>query len=263
MPSYVVAGASRGLGLEFVIQLLSKGNTVIALARNPATATGLTEIKDKNLHIVKADVHDIPSLKAAVEETIKITGGTLDVLINNAAYQNPSTAFIGIDEFPSEEELVEDFNAQWATNVLGPILTTNAFLPLLKKGSIKKVMTLGSGLGDPGLVMPSGWYGSTAYCTTKCALEMVNKKYAVKFKDEGFVFLLISPGVVNTQERTPPPEIMAKIGEMAAGFKKVYPHWQGPIEPAESVELCLGVLDKVTVDDTGAFLSHLGTREWL
>ena len=73
---------------------------------------------------------------------------------------------------------MKEWNNQWQVNVLGPILTINAFLPLLKKGTIKKVMTLGSGFGDPTIVMPTGWPGTTAYCTTKCALDMVNVKYA-------------------------------------------------------------------------------------
>lgn len=82
MVSYVVAGASRGIGVsihraarqmflfltelffqyEFVVQLLAKGNLVIALARNPSSGK-LAELKDKNLHIVKGDITDHHSLK--------------------------------------------------------------------------------------------------------------------------------------------------------------------------------------------------------
>lgn len=101
---------------------------------------------------------------------------------------------------------------------MGPILTMNAFLPLLKKGQMKKVITLSSGLGDPELNRQSGFAAHSSYCVSKCALEMVVVKYArrcyhfflmflcltiailVALQDEGFIFLAISPGVVNTAE---------------------------------------------------------------
>ncbi|PCH40320.1 NAD(P)-binding protein [Wolfiporia cocos MD-104 SS10] len=207
MPSYVVAGASRGLGLEFVHQLLANGHTVIALARSPATSKGLNAISDKNLHVVKADITDSASLNAAAEETSRITGGTLDVLINNGVFQDPRYRFNDILHFPSESALLGDLNANWNTNVLGPILTTNAFLPLLRSGNTKKILTLSSGLGDAALNLASGFPGQVAYCIAKCALEMVNVKYALALKDEGFTCLAISPGVVNTAEASREPGI--------------------------------------------------------
>lgn len=48
--------------LEFVVQLLAGGNTVIALARNPGSAKSLVAIKDKNLHILKADITNAEEL---------------------------------------------------------------------------------------------------------------------------------------------------------------------------------------------------------
>lgn len=263
MPSYAVAGASRGLGLEFVKQLLSKGNTVIALVRTPATAHGLHAIHDANLHIVKADIADPASLKTAAEETAKITGGSLDVLINNGVFQDPKHAFHDILTFPDEQTLTENFNASWSTNVLGPIYTVNAFLPLLRNGALKKVLTLSTGLADPALNLDAEFGYHVAYCVSKCALEMVNVKYAVALRKEGFIFLAISPGVVNTAEAPPPPEVLPKILEQAAAFQKVYPHWTGPIQPPESVEKMLAVLDGVKPEDSGKFVSHLGSRQWL
>ncbi|EIM84670.1 NAD-P-binding protein [Stereum hirsutum FP-91666 SS1] len=263
MPSYVVAGASRGLGLEFVVQLLSGGNTVIALARDPS-AKSLVAIKDSNLHILKADITDPDALKAAAEETARITGGSLDVLINNAAYTNRLTAFLDVTQFPDTSALLADFNTSFSTNVLGPTLTTNAFLPLLKKGTLKKVLTLSSGMGDPEMNLKAGISNQVAYCVSKSALEMINVKFALALKDEGFTFLAISPGLVNTQEGIPPPEIMPHIVKMVQSFKSVYPDWSGvPLETPESVGFMLDILDKVTPEDSGKFISHKGNKEWL
>ncbi|KAH9840909.1 NAD-P-binding protein [Rhodofomes roseus] len=263
MPSIVVAGASRGLGLEFVKQLLAEGNVVFALVRDPAKSASLASIQDKNLHVFKADVTDPVALKAAAQATADVTGGSLDILIHNAAYQNDAHAFHTITEFSSDTELIEDFNKTWHTNVIGPILTINAFLPLLRKGTTKKIFTLWSGAGEPAFTVASEFVGRAAYCVSKCALDMVNVKYALALKDEGFICVAISPGVVNTAEAPPPPEAMPFITKQVQGFVNVNPNWKGPFEPNESVELMLKVLHNLRPEHNGQTLSHWGNKEWL
>lgn len=51
--------------------------------------------------------------------------------------------------------------------------------------------------------------------------------------------------------------------EMGAEFSSLYPNFTGPITPAESVPLMKKVIDNMTIEDSGAFLSHLGSKEWL
>ena len=82
---------------------------------------------------------------------------------------------------PDDASLIDDFNTSWLTNVMGPIHTTNAFLPLLRKGTLKKIMTISSGVGDPALTLESGFAVHTSYAVSKCALEMVNVKFAREF----------------------------------------------------------------------------------
>jgi len=264
MPTYVVAGASRGIGLQFVVDLLARGDVVVALARTPEKSTGLQAIKDnQNLFIVKADVTDAASLKNAAEETSKVTNGSVDVLINNAAFQDPAHRYHTLIDFPSPEVLTADLSTSFTSNVLGPILTTNAFLPLLKKGNLKKVITLDTGLAIPDLALESGYPKMTSYAISKSALDMVNVKYSLALKDEGFSFLLVSPGVVNTAEAPPTDGEMKEIMEMATTFMKKYPHWTGPISPAESVGMMIRIIDGLTVQDSGKFVSHKNNREFL
>ncbi|KZV96957.1 NAD(P)-binding protein [Exidia glandulosa HHB12029] len=264
MPSYVVAGASRGLGLEFVVQLAAKGNEVFALARNPDQSKGLQELKGKpGVTILKADITDPVSLRAAAEQVAKATGGGLDVLINNAAWFSEKNAFLQIDDYPTDQELIDDFKLSFETNVLGPILTTNIFIPLLLKGKTKKVLSLSTGVADPAFVLKSEFPYGVAYGIAKTGVEMANVKYAIKYKKDGLVFLAISPGVVNTALEPPPPEVIPKLQEMVTAFQKVAPHFTGPITPTESVNLMLGVLDRTTIEESGSFVSHLGTRDWL
>ncbi|KAJ7665111.1 hypothetical protein DFH06DRAFT_1186667 [Mycena polygramma] len=76
--------------------------------------------------------------------------------------------------------------------------TTNAFLPLLKKGSAKKVLCLSSALGDLDLTLSGEVAGQPAYSMSKAAMNMVVAKYAAQYKAHGFVFLAVSPGLVKT-----------------------------------------------------------------
>ena len=76
--------------------------------------------------------------------------------------------------------------------------TINAFLPLVRKGSVKKVLTLSSGQGDLDFALNVGIANAGPYAVSKAAVNMVMVKYAVRFKEEGIIFLTISPGWVNT-----------------------------------------------------------------
>jgi NAD(P)-dependent dehydrogenase (short-subunit alcohol dehydrogenase family) len=88
--TYVITGASRGLGLEFVKQLAATDSAIFALARNPNDAKNLQDLvkQNKNIHTVKmdqADEADEASIKAAAEEVAKLAPNGVDILINNAA----------------------------------------------------------------------------------------------------------------------------------------------------------------------------------
>jgi NAD(P)-dependent dehydrogenase (short-subunit alcohol dehydrogenase family) len=75
--------------------------------------------------------------------------------------------------------------------------STNAFLPLLKNGSAKKVLSMSSGLGDLDFTLAGEAVAQPSYSVAKAALNMVVAKYAAQFKSEGFVFLAMSPGIVD------------------------------------------------------------------
>ena len=99
MPSYLITGASRGLGYGF-IQVLSQNpsNTIIALVRSaPDMLKKLATDGLGNVHVVTADITDADALADAARKTDAILaekgGKGLDVLINNGAYISQSTAW--------------------------------------------------------------------------------------------------------------------------------------------------------------------------
>jgi len=252
MPSYVVTGASRGIGLEFVRQLgADPANKVFALVRNKAAADHLAALEGKNVHIFQADVTDHKALKAAAVNVSQETGGKLDVLINNAAAINGDNDWRKLTDYDGEEETLEkDLDDAFKVNVLGVIHTTNAFLPLLREGSAKKVITIGSGGGEREFVFRSKLDAMVAYGTSKAAAHMIVTKYAVQLGDEGFIFIALSPGLVDTSSTS--------LGERSEKNKEwltnYMPNLPKMISPTESVEKQLKVIAGITEKDNGSFL---------
>ncbi|KAJ6452533.1 hypothetical protein C8R47DRAFT_264762 [Mycena vitilis] len=263
MPSYVVTGAAKGIGFEFVNHLSAdSANTVFAIvrSRNTATELGQLSISRNNVTVLEADITNPKALKLAATEVSKVTGGKLDYLINNAG--KTTHAGFTIDNFPSPEAVEHDMLDTFRTNTIGVVHATNAFLPLLKEGAAKKVLTLSSPLGDLDATLLGGAIGEISYSISKAALNMVVAKYAAQYKADGFVFLAISPGAVNTTMLPTGNDPEAKMLAEAIG-KIAPPDFKGPISPEVSVRMQLEVLNRWTIKDTGAFVSHYGTKQWL
>lgn len=203
MPSYVVVGASRGLGYQWLKTLSAdKANTVIGMARTPApvhdklAADGIS-----NVHVLQADLVDNQSLTAAAAEVSKLTGGSVDYLIVNAAYQNHKTASLTPTSFIGHEDvLVEEMRQHLDVGVIGVIQAINAFLPLVRKSSIKKIIAISSGMADFEFVDQAEIAFGVSYGATKAAMNMIIIKYGIELKDEGVTVLALSPGLIDTRE---------------------------------------------------------------
>ncbi|KAF7365580.1 NAD(P)-binding protein [Mycena venus] len=263
MPSYVVTGASKGIGFEFVNQLSADdGNTVFAIVRSKATATELSGLSRKNLTILEADVTDPKAVQRAATEVSKVTDGKLDYFINNAG-KNNHPGFT-IDGFPTPEALEDDLLDMFKTNTVSAIHSINAFLPLVKKGSGKKVLILSTGLADVDSTVYAGVIGQVTYSIAKVALNMAVAKYAATYKDEGIIFLAISPGIVATAMQPTPMDAPEELKMMGAVLAKMAPpDFKGPITPEESVQKMMEVFNRWTIEETGAFVSHYGNKQWL
>ncbi|KAI8995220.1 short-chain dehydrogenases/reductase [Trametes punicea] len=268
MPSYVVTGASRGIGLEFVNQFTRDTTTIVfGLVRNPQSSRKLLELQKSrpNLHVLKADITDVPSLKAAAAKVAKGTGGWLDCLINNAAkVYNNSGPGLTLTTYTDEKVLEEDLMDMFRINVIGVIHTINAFLPLLRAGTAKKVIALSSGIADNDLTLKAGIVIQAPYGISKAGLNVVIAKYAAELRPEGFTFLSLSPELVNTAEKPPTPEEQEVFQGFVTRLQHYAPHWNGKaITPEMSVKLLLDIIERSTVKYTGAFLSHWGNKQWL
>ncbi|KAJ6153560.1 hypothetical protein N7470_006519 [Penicillium chermesinum] len=209
MASYLVTGASRGLGSELVTQLAAKPVTevriVFAAARssNPQKLEELAAASNGRVQLVRLDVGVKESAQEAANEVEKkLQGEGLDYLINNAGV---------MDYHPNGLEGMDTLDEVFHTNVTAVHYVTQAFLPLLRKGK-KIVINISTTLGAFSKVHIYQPMPSPAYTVTKAALNMLGLQYAYKYKDEGFTFLAISPGWLRTDLGSQYADLPVEVG---------------------------------------------------
>ncbi|KAK6340001.1 hypothetical protein TWF730_001777 [Orbilia blumenaviensis] len=267
MASYAITGASRGIGFAFTKHLAQDpSNTVFALVRNVNSSPQLTDLaaSHRNVHILKGDVTSPSELAAAADAVSEITGGTLDYLIENAALMlSESSSFILTDLIGDAEKTKVfggDMQISIESNVMSVVHTTNAFLPLIKKSKIKKIVVLSSGIGDIEGVVTWGLKDNVPYCVSKAAVNMVVAKYSTALAEDEITIVAVSPGLVRTQTQDWAPQFYENITKV---FQKNKPSFDGPLSPEDSVSMMLETVSKLTFKDTGRFMSHHGNKDWL
>lgn len=182
MSVWFITGASRGFGLEIVREALSRGDSVIATARNPqAVLDALPDAGDRLL-AVALDVHQPEQIKAAVEKAVA-QFGRIDVLVNNAGRGLLS----GVEE--ASDEAVR---AVYEVNVFGLLAVTRGVLPQLRAQRSGKVFNISS-IG--GFVAGPGW---GVYSSTKFAVEGLSEALGREVAPLGIQVSAIEPGVFRT-----------------------------------------------------------------
>jgi len=237
----VITGASRGLGLEWVRQLSQDPNNfIIALARNPDTATQLKPLLGPNVVPLKADITKLDTFPAVAEEIGKLGGGKVDLLINNAGVMTGTGAdpATGISK-----STVAEWNEQWQINVVGLVFFSIALIPLVEKSSEKRIVNVTSMLGDITYHEKNPHLHFSSYAVTKAGVTMANLKFHHEFKDKGIIFLALNPGWVNT--------------DLAGAGTGQY----APLQPEESISRCLSFVNRSTVEHSGKFWSLDGKSE--
>ena len=155
---------------------------IFALVRNTTSSSELTELatSNPNVHIVLGDLNSLPQLQEAAKTVSSITGGSLDVLINNAAYLDTSALALLPSQLSDAEHLenVKDaIGKSVESNVFGAIYVTNSFLPLIERGNEKKIIHISTGMADTDLILQSGIAGSVPYSASKAMLNSIVAKY--------------------------------------------------------------------------------------
>lgn len=158
----------------------------------------------QNVHIFQADLADNASLVAAAAKTEKLTD-SVDYLILNGAYVNRAEHFLTPTEFVGKEDMLTSSMVEsLKVNVLGTVFAINAFLPLVRKSSIKKITVISTGMADRDSAEKSDIPFFLTYSSMKAAINLVVARFAAELKKEGIVVLALCPGVVDTFKDKPP-----------------------------------------------------------
>lgn len=192
MTSYLVAGASRSIGLALVEQLSAEPSTSIVYAgvRTPETAPSQLKL-DPKIHLLKLDVlsqADVDAAAVAVESKT----GSLDVLIFNAGAASSHGTVTQSD--------TKDLQSVVDLNTVAPHRVILAFLPLIRKGQVKKIIAVGSAGGTFEVAQrlvradfPIGPYG-----VSKAGMHFLMALYGAELFSEGIAVASIHPGMVDT-----------------------------------------------------------------
>jgi NAD(P)-dependent dehydrogenase (short-subunit alcohol dehydrogenase family) len=166
----LVTGANKGLGREVARRLLEDGHDVWVAARDGAR--GRAAAHELGARFVELDVTDDASVASAARQ-VAVEGG-LDVLVNNAGIVGPRRTVA--------EMTAEDVAEVLATNVLGVVRVTRAFLPLLERAASPVVVNVSSGMGSLAVTNDPARLESSlialGYATSKAAVNMLTTQYA-------------------------------------------------------------------------------------
>ncbi|KAK6221162.1 hypothetical protein QIS74_04891 [Colletotrichum tabaci] len=272
MSVYVVTGVSRGIGFEFLKQLSEDPNNLfVGLVRDKAATEKkvAAELGDRpNVHIIHADLTKYESLKQAAAVTAEIVGDRgIDYLVANGALVPHFDAYAPIGVLGDKvEELEACASDVFKTNVVGNIHFFNLFVPLVKKGKVKKVIAITTGVADLDLTNECEVDVASLYAASKAALNIIVAKFSAQYKKEGLLFLGISPGLVEVgrYDNTSPEDMQGMMG-FIGNLARYAPHFKGAITPEESVRHVKSTWEKASIDNgfAGAFVSHLGNKQWV
>ncbi len=235
MPTLLITGANRGLGLELVKQFDARGWRIHACCRTPEEAEALQAIaieSDGCVHVHALDVTDFAAIDGLGHA---LQGEPIDVLFNNAGImevrqrpleqQGTSQSFGSID--------YDEWRQILRVNVLASMRMAEVFVDNVAASERKTIVTMSSILGSIATTDSIRWVG---YRASKTAVNMMMRGLASDLKERGITAVCVHPGWVRTD-----------MGGAGAD-----------IAPEESAEGVAKVVDGLTPDQSGHYLTYDG-----
>lgn len=233
MPTTLITGANRGLGLEFASQYARDGWHVIACCRQPDSAEELQSLA-RHFADVRVEPLNVCDFDAIDALAAQLDGVSIDLLLNNAGIIGPVPIAenIGKQRFGSIEYPV--WENVMRTNTYAPVKMAEAFLNNVESSQQKKIATISSTVGSITEMITPG----VAYASSKSALNRVMTIIADQVRDRGIIVTLFCPGYVKTR--------MDAFG-------------QATVEIPESITAVRALIAAQTLEDTGTFTRYDGS----
>ncbi len=193
MPSVLITGASRGLGLEFARQYLQDGWRVYACSRSVSRELQQLASRGNACTTHPLDVADHAQIDALAAS---LAAQPLDVLLNNAGrFGRVGFASGGVADQAFGQSNFDDWDETFRVNVMGPMKMSQAFIEHVAASEQKKIITLTSMVGCMGLNTMGGMY---AYRASKAAVNAVMHSMGIDLLPRGVLAIAIHPGWART-----------------------------------------------------------------
>lgn len=235
MPTLLITGANRGLGLELLKQFDDRKWRIHACCRAPDKAADLQAIADKSggrIHVHALEVTDFAAIDALAGA---LNGEPIDVLFNNAGLMDGRQRAFN-REGPTQAFGTIDYD-EWRTilrvNVLAAMRMAEVFVDNVAASERKTIVTMSSIMGSIEMTDWSGWH---SYRTSKTAVNMMMRGLASDLKDRGITAVGIHPGWVRTDMGGPGADVA----------------------PEDSGEGLAKVVDGLTPEQSGRYLTYDG-----
>lgn len=241
----LVVGATQGIGLAFVKQLLQENQIehLFATYRSAQTATALFDLMSEHpdrLHCIAMDLVEEESILSGLTE-LQLIAPQMHLVVNCVGLLH--------NEQQQPEKALRQLNADnlmryFQINSIGPALLAKHLMPLFKHSEPALFATISAKVGSIGDNRLGGWYG---YRASKAALNMLLKTAAIEYsrRHPNTTIIMLHPGTTDTQLSQP--------------FQRgVLPEKLFSTE--QTVRQLLEVLSKVTPQDSGEFFSWDGSR---
>ena len=208
MPTVLVTGAGRGIGLEFARQYAGDGWAVIATIRDAAKGAALAAF-GRNVEVHLLDVTDRGAIARLAKE---LAGRAIDVLICNAGiYGDKAKQEFGAVDWTEWEAVLR-------TNLMAPMALAESFVEHVGASERKLIVMMTSQMGSTA----EAWGGSYIYRTSKAALNNIARTMSGDLQPRGITVIAIDPGWVKTEMGGPNAQITPEhsVGHMRKLFAK-------------------------------------------
>lgn len=219
MPTVLVTGANRGIGLEFARQYREAGWTVIGTCRRPESAPQLAGL---GAEVHALDVADGEAIRGLAH---RLGERSIDVLINNAGVYGGDQSLGALDG--------REWQAVLLVDAVAPIRMAEAFVGHLARAPRPVIANITSKMGS---IDDNGSGGVYMYRSAKAALNAATRSLAIDLRGRGVLVALLHPGWVQTDMGGPGALITAR----------------------QSVEGMRAIIARLTPPDSGRFLAYDG-----
>ncbi len=225
MPTVLITGANRGIGLALARGYAAEGWRVHACCRNPDKAKDLKALQAEagdRLAVHRLDVTDGLMVAGLARE---LAEEAIDLLINNAGVSGPRGGFGEIDH--------DRWQPVFAVNAFAPLRVAERFVEQVARSERKLIVNISSKMGS---IAENASGNSIIYRASKAALNQVSKCLSVALAPRGITVILFHPGWVSTD-----------MGGTEA-----------PVTPEDSAAGIRAVIEGVTPADNGRFFNYDG-----